>query len=295
MNYSKPYYPKITIVTPCYNLDAYLEDTIKSIVDQGYPNLEYIIIDGGSTDGSVDIIKKYADHLAFWTSEKDNGIYDAIQKGFEKSTGEIMGWLNADDMLQGKCLYTIAELFTKNKHVNWIQGINSHMDLSGRIVSTQFPRLTTQFAFLSDGFITKKNGTVLRFDTIQQESTFWTRKLWTKAGSTLNTELIYAGDFELWMRFFRYEKLHISIVPFGAFRIRPGQISQTNLDNYMKEAQMIVKNELSALPLSKRLETSLLKIYVKLPLLQKIPFIKRFHFQRFDSPLLFSEHNYYEN
>jgi glycosyltransferase involved in cell wall biosynthesis len=89
-------YPRISIVTPSFNDVEYLEQTILSIINQGYPNLEYVIIDGGSTDGSVDIIKKYADHLAYWVSEKDQGMYHAIQKGFQKTTGEIMGWINSD-------------------------------------------------------------------------------------------------------------------------------------------------------------------------------------------------------
>ena len=91
-------YPKISIVTPNYNGVKYLEQTIVSVLNQNYPNLEYIIIDGGSTDGSVEIIKKYESKLSYWVSEPDMGLYHAIQKGFEKSTGEIMAWINSDDM-----------------------------------------------------------------------------------------------------------------------------------------------------------------------------------------------------
>ena len=87
-----PYWPKISIVTPSYNQAEFLERTILSVLNQNYPNLEYIIIDGGSTDGSVEIIKNYEKYLAFWVSEPDNGQADAINKGFIKSTGEIVGW-----------------------------------------------------------------------------------------------------------------------------------------------------------------------------------------------------------
>ena len=83
-------YPKISIITPSYNQAKYLEQTMLSILDQNYPNLEYIVIDGGSTDGSIDIIKKYEDRLTYWVSEPDNGLYHALQKGFEKTTGEIV-------------------------------------------------------------------------------------------------------------------------------------------------------------------------------------------------------------
>ncbi len=90
-------YPKISIVTPSFNHAQFLEETILSVITQNYPNLEYVIIDGGSTDGSVDIIKKYEKHLTYWVSEPDNGHGDALNKGFAKSTGEIMAWINSDD------------------------------------------------------------------------------------------------------------------------------------------------------------------------------------------------------
>src|SRR5688500_12214725 len=91
------HYPRITIVTPNYNYGHFLEKAIVSVLDQQYPNLEYIIIDGGSTDNSIEIIRKYEKHLAYWISEPDKGMYDAINKGFSRATGEVMAWLNSDD------------------------------------------------------------------------------------------------------------------------------------------------------------------------------------------------------
>ena len=106
-------YPKISIVTPSFNQAEFLEQTICSVLNQNYPNLEYIIIDGGSTDGSVEIIKKYADKFTYWVSEKDNGQYDAINKGFSHTTGDIMGWINSSDIYYPWTLSMIAEIFEK--------------------------------------------------------------------------------------------------------------------------------------------------------------------------------------
>ncbi len=109
-------YPKISIVTPNLNQGKFLEETILSVLDQKYPNLEYIIIDGGSTDNSIDIIKKYEKNLFYWTSEKDNGMYEAIQKGFEKATGDIMAWINSDDLYHRNVFFVVAEIFSNFLH-----------------------------------------------------------------------------------------------------------------------------------------------------------------------------------
>ena len=127
-------YPKISIVTPNYNMGAYLEETIKSVISQNYPNLEYFIIDGGSNDNSLEIIKKYERHLTYWISEKDNGMYHAIQKGFEKSTGEIMAWLNSDDMYHSNSLFIVAEIFDSFPQVEWLLGASTTFDEKGRTV-----------------------------------------------------------------------------------------------------------------------------------------------------------------
>ncbi len=104
-------FPRITIVTPSYNQGQYIEETILSVINQDYPNLEYIIIDGGSSDNTVEIIKKYSDRITYWISEKDNGQAHAINKGFRKATGDILNWLNSDDQLQPGALKIIAQRF----------------------------------------------------------------------------------------------------------------------------------------------------------------------------------------
>lgn len=153
-------YPKLSIVTPNFNGGEYLEATIKSVLSQNYPNLEYIIIDGGSTDESVAIIKKYESQLAFWVSEPDKGLYDAIQKGFDKSTGEIMAWINSDDLYHPKAFFTVAEIF-KFDEVKWLQGIPTTFDELGRTVAvSEFKRWSKLDYYLGN------------FEWIQQESVF---------------------------------------------------------------------------------------------------------------------------
>jgi glycosyltransferase involved in cell wall biosynthesis len=231
--------PKITIVTPSFNQAKYLEDTILSVLNQGYPNLEYIVIDGGSTDESVDIIKKYEKQLAFWKSEKDNGLYNAIQQGFDKSTGEIMAWLNADDMHHQKCLFTVARIFQKFGQVQWLMGINTFFDESGRpFIYDDLPygqRWSRRRLLLSDG----------RF--IQQESVFWRRTLWEKAGGLIKQQHSLAADFELWLRFSRHEKLYTTTFMLGGFRFRTeNQKSYEQREEYLNQVRAILSKEYKA-------------------------------------------------
>ena len=226
-------HPKISIVTPSLNQGEFLERTIRSVLDQNYPNLEYIIIDGGSTDNSIEIIKKYEKHLKYWVSEPDSGMYDALRKGFEKSTGELIAWNNSDEMYQAGSFFTVAEIFSTLNEVNWLQGQPTHFDNKGRTVAVLLLRKWSKYNFYSGDF-----------KWIQQESTFWRRSLWEKAGSRINTELKYAGDLELWLRFFRHEKLFVTSALIGGFRIRNAdQLSLTNFDAYINEAEKCIALE----------------------------------------------------
>jgi glycosyltransferase involved in cell wall biosynthesis len=230
---NKKIYPKISIVTPCYNAEKYLEETILSVLEQNYPNLEYIIIDDGSTDYSVEIIRKYEARLAYWISEKDNGMYEAIQKGFEKSTGEIMAWINSDDLYHRKAFFVISELFSKNTEINWLVGASTHWDEYGRGTNIDRSQKFTRYDFLAGDF-----------KWIQQESCFFRRTLWDKAGSYIDKTLNYAGDFELWLRFFRFEKLYVTNALIGGFRIRSSnQLSLEGMPKYLEEADAVLKKE----------------------------------------------------
>jgi glycosyltransferase involved in cell wall biosynthesis len=225
--------PKISIITPNYNGAEYLEDTILSVIGQHYPNLEYIIIDGCSTDGSVEIIKKFESRITYWISEPDSGMYQAIQKGFEKSSGEIMAWINSDDMYHRNAFLTIAEIFNSFPEVNWIVGASTAYDESGRTVHVAQSRRFSKFDFYNHDY-----------KWLQQESVFWRRSLWEKAGSKINTELKYAGDFALWLRFFSLDKLYVTHALIGGFRWRLSkQITLEYLDEYLTEIEKVISSE----------------------------------------------------
>ncbi len=228
------HYPKISIVTPNFNGEEYLEQTIQSVLSQNYPNLEYIIIDGGSTDNSIDIIRKYDKQLAYWISEPDNGLYHAVQKGFDQSTGEIMAWINSDDLYHSKSFFTVAEIFSRFNEVNWLQGTPSFFDELGRIVSVGAIKRWSKLDYYLGNF-----------KWIQQESVFWRRSLWIKSGSKIDISMKYAGDLELWMRFFRHEKLFSVSALLAGFRQRgQNQLSLDYLDQYIEEAKLKIKYEL---------------------------------------------------
>lgn len=226
-------FPKISIVTPSFNQALYLEKTIQSVLSQNYPNLEYIIIDGGSTDGSVDIIKKYEHQLKYWISEKDDGLYSAIQKGFEMSTGDIMAWINSDDLYHPNAFATVAEIFSSLKQVQWLQGNPSFFDEKDRIINCTGMKRWIKYDFYAGAY-----------QWIQQESAFWRRELWIASGSCVNTSLKYAGDFELWLRFFRHEKLYVTTALLGGYRMRStNQLMMDKKDAYFEEVKTTLQQE----------------------------------------------------
>jgi glycosyltransferase involved in cell wall biosynthesis len=225
--------PRISIVTPCYNHVAFIEATLLSVLEQGYPNLEYIVMDGGSTDGSAAIIEKYASYLTHWQSQPDRGQYDAINQGFQRSTGEIMGWINSDDMLHRNALWTAVEIFQAFSEVEWLMGFPMTLNSKGAIAGIHrgaIPRWSRR-RFLKD----------CRW--IQQESVLWRRTLWARAGGYVSTQYAHAGDLELWARFFRHAKLYTSNALIGGFRVSANQKTRTVMDKYMSEAQLILANE----------------------------------------------------
>lgn len=201
-------WPRITIVTPSYNQGSFIEETLRSVLLQGYPNLEYFVMDGGSTDGSVEIIRKYEKWLTHWTSEKDRGQSHAINKGFERATGEIIGWLNSDDLLERGALEAVGRAFAENKNLDILFGScryfqeGENQSLVKEVSPDPFRDICIS-------------------NPIHQPSTFWTRRLMSKAG-TVCEDLQYAMDWELWNRF-ALVKPNSGVIPdcLSAFRFHP--------------------------------------------------------------------------
>jgi glycosyltransferase involved in cell wall biosynthesis len=183
-----PMFPKISVVTPSFNQGRFLEKTILSVLNQGYPNLEYIIIDGGSTDNSVEIIKRYEQHLTYWESEPDRGQSHAINKGFARATGDIFAWLNSDDWYEPGALQKVAEVFTANPEAGAVVGAGNMVDEVGNEVLLCEPFEVT---------VASLYGWVDRF--FWQPSCFFTRKAWESSGP-LDEGLHFAMDLDLWFK-----------------------------------------------------------------------------------------------
>ena len=226
-------FPKISIVTPSFNQGEFLEKTILSVLDQNYPNLEYIIIDGGSTDNSIDIIKKYQHRLTYWKSEKDNGQYDAINKGFKYATGEIFGFLNSDDIYYPWTLATLVSLFESQKSVDWVTSLSvTQLNAAGVVFAKGTLAPISSKAFLDGLYIPGKFG----FGVISQEGTFWRSSLWYKAGG-INLNYKLAGDFDLWCNFMKYSLPYSLELPLAAMTRHQDQRSNQHVQ-YINECEI---------------------------------------------------------
>lgn len=180
--------PLVSIITPSFQQAEFLEATIQSVLKQNYPNLEYIIMDGGSTDGSVEIIQRYADRLAYWISEPDRGQVDAINRGFKRSTGSILAWLNSDDTYEPNAINTIVKAFADAPEARLVYGEGWYIHSEGyRIRPCRFVRET----FTSTYMVNK--------DPILQQAAFWKRDLWEDVGQ-LNEGLNWVFDWEWFIR-----------------------------------------------------------------------------------------------
>jgi glycosyltransferase involved in cell wall biosynthesis len=179
--------PLVSIVTPSYNQAPFLEATIRSVLEQDYPNIEYIIIDGGSTDGSLEIIKKYAGRLAFWSSEKDRGQTDALNKGFARASGDIMAWINSDDTYTPGAIHEAVESMQAHPEMGLVYGDANFIDDQGEVIG-RFPAAQTDYRRLRQGYV-----------HIPQQAAFFRGDLWRQVGP-LDPSFFFAMDYDLWVR-----------------------------------------------------------------------------------------------
>src|SRR5688572_13335615 len=194
-------WPKISIVTPSFNQGKYIEETIRSVIMQGYPNLEYFVIDGGSTDNSAEIIKKYEKDLAYWVSEKDNGQTHAINKGLARATGDIIAYVNSDDLYMPYTFKLVAELFAQHK-LHWLTGIQSRL-VSENVIS---PKRDAVKLF-SRELYQKGYHVGSLFGWNQQCSTFWSADLFNKVGRKFDESFNHAMDVDMWIRMSKHAEL----------------------------------------------------------------------------------------
>lgn len=220
-------YPKISIVTPSFNQGEYLEETILSILNQNYPNLEYIIIDGGSNDNSVDIIRKYEDNLKYWISESDSGQTNAINKGLKRITGEIWAYLCSDDTYNDKVLIKVAESFIKNDKIDVLYGNCNWIDEKGRFIRNKKPPFISYERLLKDNYL-------------YQPSMFLSKSILEKHGY-FNENLHYGMDYEYWLRISKDAVFEYIDDTLSNYRLHSTSKSVSQLKNMRKEMIRIKK------------------------------------------------------
>ncbi len=222
---------KLTIVTPSYNQGVFIDQTIRSVLNQGYKNLEYIVIDGGSTDDSLNIINSYSSKISKIITEPDNGQSDAINKGFNLAGGEILGWLNSDDVYLPDALNKVADYFEQNPECKWVAGNCIFTDI--------FLKPAWQYNVPQI-----KPEEYLKFwegNYLSQPSVFFRKELFDEAGG-LNINLHYAMDLDLWLRFLSVSPLHLINTDLSINRTYPNTKTSTGKEDAINEIADIIFN-----------------------------------------------------
>ena len=225
--------PKISVITPCYNHAAFLRETIQAVLGQEYPNLEYIIMDGGSTDGSVEIIRAYESRLAHWQSARDGGMYNAINAGMRRATGDILAWLNADDYYLPETLnYVAAQMDTTKAELlfgNAFHFVQDNATMWGSDVGREHARKD-----------------LCKYDYVIQPASFWTRAVWEKVGELDESYKIVAD----WEWFARAKRAGVALRPvaryLAGYRIVPTSKTQSGGSARNQECARILRAYVNA-------------------------------------------------
>jgi glycosyltransferase involved in cell wall biosynthesis len=214
-------WPRVSIVTPSYNQSAYIEETIRSLLLQGYPNLEYMLIDGGSTDGSVEIIRKYAPWLDYWVSEPDRGQSHAINKGFERASGEIVAWINSDDMYTPAALRLASEALTSLPGIAGVYSPCFRIDEGSQVIGySDAPAFSMEALW--------------RRNYIPQPTVFLKRTA-LEAAQRLNEDLHFSLDYDLWLRIGLRSEFAMIETPLASFRHTSGTKTHLNTETFFEE------------------------------------------------------------
>lgn len=267
--------PNISIVTVCYNHEKYIAETIESVLSQKNVRIEYVVIDDGSTDNSWNIIQRYRKDLSYM--ERLDGYRKlpttAINYGFSKTSGDILGWLNSKNILLPKSLYTLNQIFAQFEEVRWLTGLATTINQEGGIVNVR-PFYKNIYDFL-----------IGHWSVIQQESTFWRRSLWEQAGPLKELDG-WSFDQGLWASFLRHTELYHAQTIFGAYRAIPQAISIQKKDIYLSVTQTIIQALRKDMGKQKKMMMRLYRIChtvkcflrnVPDTLYIRIPLLNRFH------------------
>lgn len=229
-------WPRISVITPSFNQAPFLERTLRSVLDQNYPNLEFIVIDGGSSDGSVEILKKYESRLAYWVSERDQGQSHALNKGFARATGEIVGWLNSDDLYSPDTLAYVGKWFAEHPQHDLFYGGLYLIDGDDRIqnavwAGTDDPRYTFRVSL-----------------DVHQQSLFWRRELMERAGM-IDESLRFSMDLDFIIRLLLHGRAGRTRRYLGMFRLHDAAKTATIVEQSWRENELIYERYRDQIPL----------------------------------------------
>ena len=235
-------YPKISLIVHCFNREGYIKETLDSILSQGYPNLELIVIDDGSTDKSWEIICSYGNAITYkeqLTGNRTSPIF-ALNTGFKKATGEVLMWLNTKNILLHKSLFIVGEVFNELPEVQWLTGLGCMIDDRGlplRVLSLY----RNKYDYMAG-----------KWEVIQQESSCWRKSLWDKTGAQMDPAYEWAFDIALWVKFFKVAPLHQINTIFGAYRETAKSQSVQNRDVFLSHVHNALKDQWNSVTMKER-------------------------------------------